>query len=142
MCIRDSLSVNQWEDARQIMRDIESLDGHTSFLFGKINFLMDVIVGFININQNKIIKRLTVLSVIFMPLNVIAGMGGMSEFSMMTQGISWPLAYGAFTVGMVGVAYITYLLSVSYTHLGRASDCQLAETLPMLKCCTRKEAAP
>jgi magnesium transporter len=35
------LSVNQQEDARQILRDIESLDGHTTFLFGKINFLMD-----------------------------------------------------------------------------------------------------
>ena len=24
----------------------------------------------------------------------------MSEFSMMTQGVSWPVAYGAFTVAM------------------------------------------
>jgi magnesium transporter len=31
-----------------------------------------------------------------MPINILAGMGGMSEFSMMTQGIPWPLAYGAF----------------------------------------------
>ena len=77
----------QLDDAQQILRDIESLDGHTTFLFGKINFLMDATVGFININQNKVIKRLTVLSVVFMPLNVIAGIGGMSEFSMMTQGI-------------------------------------------------------
>ena len=50
------------EDARQILRDIESLDGHTSFLFGKINFLMDATVGFININQNKIIKIFSVAS--------------------------------------------------------------------------------
>ena len=110
------LSVNQWEDARQIMRDIESLDGHTSFLFGKINFLMDAIVGFININQNKIIKRLTVLSVIFMPLNVIAGIGGMSEFSMMTKDIPWPVAYACFSVGMGIVAYVTYILLRSHEN--------------------------
>ena len=49
-------SADQFDDARQILRDIESLDGHTAFLFDKINFLMDATVGFININQNKIIK--------------------------------------------------------------------------------------
>ena len=101
---------HQLDDAQQILRDIESLDGHTTFLFGKINFLMDATVGFININQNKVIKRLTVLSVVLMPLNVIAGIGGMSEFSMMTQGIPWPISYAAFTIGMVFVAWITFEL--------------------------------
>jgi len=104
------LEKNQLEDANQILRDIESLDGHTSFLFDKINFLMDATVGFININQNKTMKQLTVLSVIFMPLNILAGMFGMSEFSMMTQGIPWPISYGAFTVGMVIIAWLTYHL--------------------------------
>ena len=50
------LNADQFEEARQILRDIESLDNHTAFLFDKINFLMDATVGFININQNKIIK--------------------------------------------------------------------------------------
>jgi magnesium transporter len=104
------LAKEQLEDAKQILRDIESLDGHTSFLFDKINFLMDATVGFININQNKTIKQLTVLSVIFMPLNILAGIFGMSEFSMMTQGIPWPISYGGFTVGLVIVAWLTYLL--------------------------------
>ncbi len=104
------LSSDQQEDARQIMRDIESLDGHTSFLFGKINFLMDAVVGFININQNQRVNKLTKLSIIFMPINVLAGIGGMSEFSMMTEGIPWPVSYGAFTVGMGLVGWFTYLL--------------------------------
>lgn len=103
------LERQQLEDAQQILRDIESLDGHTTFLFGKINFLMDATVGFININQNKVIKRLTVLSVVFMPLNVLAGIGGMSEFSMMTQGIPWPLAYTLFTAGLFLVGWLTYV---------------------------------
>jgi magnesium transporter len=104
------LAANQQEDARQILRDIESLDVHTSFLFGKINFLMDATVGFININQNKRVSRLTALSVVFMPINILAGIGGMSEFSMMTRGIPWPLAYGAFTVGMAMIGWLTYVL--------------------------------
>jgi len=102
------LSDAQHADVREILRDIESLDGHTAFLFNKINFLMDATDSGININQNKDIKRLTVLSVIFMPINVLAGMGGMSEFSMMTQGIPWPLAYGTFTIAMIMVGALTY----------------------------------
>ncbi|MDD2734313.1 MAG: magnesium and cobalt transport protein CorA [Desulfuromonadaceae bacterium] len=107
---RKLLSVTQLEEAQQILRDIESLDGHTSFLFDKINFLMDATVGFININQNRVLYRLTILSVIFMPLNVIAGIGGMSEFSMMTKTIPWPVSYSIFTVGMLVVAWLTYVI--------------------------------
>ena len=50
------LNAEQFEESRQILRDIDSLDSHTTFLFDKINFLMNATVGFININQNKIIK--------------------------------------------------------------------------------------
>ena len=107
---RKLLSVIQLEDAQQIIRDIESLDGHTAFLFEKINFLMDATVGFININQNRVIYKLTVLSIVFMPLNIIAGIGGMSEFSMMTHGIPWPISYTLFTVGMFVVAWLTYII--------------------------------
>jgi magnesium transporter len=111
---RKLLSATQLEDAQQIMRDIESLDGHTAFLFEKINFLMDATVGFININQNRVIYKLTVLSVIFMPLNIIAGIGGMSEFSMMTNRIPWPVSYGIFTLGMFVIAWLTYVILKYY----------------------------
>jgi magnesium transporter len=71
---------------------------------------MDATVGFININQNRVIYKLTVLSVIFMPLNIIAGIGGMSEFSMMTNGIPWPLSYALFTISMFVIAWLTYFI--------------------------------
>lgn len=116
---RKLLTLTQLEDAQQILRDIESLDGHTSFLFDKINFLMDSTVGFININQNRVIYRLTILSVIFMPLNVIAGIGGMSEFSMMTKSIPWPLSYAIFTAGMFIIAWITFLILKYYENRTR-----------------------
>ena len=104
------LTKQQSDDVQQILRDIDSLDGHTAFIFDKINFLMDATVGFINNNQNKNVKRLTVLSVVFMPLNVLAGIGGMSEFTMMTQGIPWPVSYSLFTVALVVIAWVTYHL--------------------------------
>lgn len=103
------LSKVQHEEVREILRDIESIDGHTAFLFNKINFQMDATVGFININQNKDIKRLTIISVIFMPLNLLAGVGGMSEFSMMTPSIPWQISYAGFMVGLVIVGWLTFL---------------------------------
>jgi magnesium transporter len=103
------LSAAQHSEVREILRDIESLDGHTAFLFNKINFQMDATVGFINVNQNKDLKRLTIISVIFMPLNLLAGIGGMSEFTMMTEGVSWPVAYSSFTLGLFTIGWITYV---------------------------------
>ena len=75
-----------------------------------ISFLTDATVGFVNINQNKVLYRLTILSVIFMPLNVIAGIGGMSEFSMMTKNIPWPVSYSIFTIGLLIVAWLTFII--------------------------------
>ena len=124
---RKLLSSSQLEDAQQILRDIESLDGHTAFLFDKINFLMDAVVGFVNVNQNRVIYRLTVLSVIFMPLNVIAGIGGMSEFSAMTKNIPWPVSYGIFTISMFLVAWLTYVILRFYEQ--RAARKKTAGTL-------------
>ena len=72
------LNAEQFEEARQILRDIESLDNHTAFLFDKINFLMDATVGFININQNKIIKIFSVASVALLPPTLIASVYGMN----------------------------------------------------------------
>jgi magnesium transporter len=72
------LNAEQFEEARQILRDIESLDSHTAFLFDKINFLMDATVGFININQNKIIKIFSVASVALLPPTLIASVYGMN----------------------------------------------------------------
>lgn len=106
---RKLLSHTQIEDVREILRDIESLDGHTTFLFNKINFQMDATAGFLNVNQNKDLKRLTIISVVFMPINVLAGIGGMSEFTMMTKGVPWQVAYGIFIFVMIGVGALTYL---------------------------------
>src|SRR3989344_5712260 len=85
------LNSEQFEEARQILRDIESLDNHTAFLFDKINFLMDATVGFININQNKIIKIFSVASVALLPPTLIASVYGMN-FKFMPE-LDWSLGY-------------------------------------------------
>ncbi|EJN00940.1 magnesium/cobalt transporter CorA [Herbaspirillum sp. YR522] len=96
------LNAEQFEDARQILRDIESLDGHTAFLFDKINFLMDATVGFININQNKIIKIFSVASVAFLPPTLIASIYGMN-FDWMPE-LKWAGGYPMAIVMMIASA--------------------------------------
>ena len=85
------LNAEQFEESRQILRDIESLDSHTAFLFDKINFLMDATVGFININQNKIIKIFSVASVALLPPTLIASVYGMN-FKLMPE-LEWRYGY-------------------------------------------------
>jgi magnesium transporter len=85
------LNADQFEEARQLLRDIESLDSHTAFLFDKINFLMDATVGFININQNKIIKIFSVASVALLPPTLIASIYGMN-FKFMPE-LDWRGGY-------------------------------------------------
>jgi magnesium transporter len=85
------LNAEQFEEARQILRDIDSLDSHTAFLFDKINFLMDATVGCININQNKIIKIFSVASVALLPPTLIASVYGMN-FRFMPE-LEWEYGY-------------------------------------------------
>jgi len=98
------LSAEQFEEARQILRDIDSLDSHTAFLFDKINFLMDATVGFININQNRIIKIFSVASVALLPPTLIASIYGMNFKSM--PELEWLLGY-PFALALMAVSVVT-----------------------------------
>ena len=88
------LSDEQQEEARQILRDIDSLENHTAFLFDKINFLMDATVGFISLNQSKIIKIFSVVSVALMPPTLLASIWGMNFQHMpeLTETWGYPVA--------------------------------------------------
>ena len=103
------LGADQFEEARQILRDIDSLDSHTAFLFDKINFLMDATVGFININQNKIIKIFSVASVALLPPTLIASMYGMN-FEHMPE-LRWQYGYAfglALMIASVAAPFIYF----------------------------------
>ncbi len=103
------LNAEQFEEARQILRDIDSLDSHTAFLFEKINFLMDAVVGFININQNKIIKIFSVASVALLPPTLIASIYGMNFRAMpeLEQPWGYPFAL-ALMVASVAAPFIYF----------------------------------
>jgi magnesium transporter len=85
------LNAEQGERLRDIIRDSESLIANTSFLFDKIKFLLDTTLGFINVNQNKIIKIFSVASVVFLPPTMIASIYGMN-FEIIPE-LHWKFGY-------------------------------------------------
>ena len=104
------LSDEQQEEARQILRDIDSLENHTAFLFDKINFLMDATVGFINLNQSKIIKIFSVVSVALMPPTLLASIWGMNYKHMPELDAIW--GYPMAIIAMV----ISAIIPLGYFH--------------------------
>ncbi|MBO5645458.1 MAG: magnesium transporter CorA family protein [Lentisphaeria bacterium] len=63
-----------------------------------------------NNNLARIMKYLAVINIVFMPLTVLTGLGGMSEFTMMTQGMGWPHAYSLLVLILVIIGYLTYVV--------------------------------
>jgi magnesium transporter len=97
------LSADQAEAARQIRRDLDSLDAHMAFIFDKINFLMDATVGFVNIRQNDVIKIFSVAAVAMLPPTLIASIYGMN-FRHMPE-LDWVFGYPfALVLMLVSVA--------------------------------------
>lgn len=103
----------QLETLREIMRDIEGLMSHTTFLFDKINFLMASTQGFINIKQNQIIKIFSIAAVVFLPPTLVASIYGMNFVHM--PELQWLLGY-PWALGLMVVAGVApYLL---FKHKG------------------------
>ena len=59
---------------------------------------------------NSTMRRLTLITTIFMPLTFLTGLGGMSEYSMMTGSENWRIAYHVFLLAMIAIAVGNYLL--------------------------------
>lgn len=79
------------ERMKAIRADVVSLTEYESHLSAKLQFLLDATLGFINIEQNEIVKTLTIASVIGIPPVLVAGIYGMN-FRAMPE-IGWPYGY-------------------------------------------------
>lgn len=84
---------------KEILRDVDSLTPHTNYLFEKVNFLMDASAGIVNVQQNNIIKVMTLASVVFLPPTLIASLYGMN-FEFMPE-LHVPYAYPVVLVLMM-----------------------------------------
>jgi magnesium transporter len=102
------------EENREVLDDImienNQLTRQAEMYSNILTELMDARSSIINNNMNMLIRKLTVISIVFMPLNIIASMGGMSEYTLFTRKYSWPVSYGFFTLGIIVVGVITFAL--------------------------------
>jgi magnesium transporter len=73
-------------------------------------------------DTNVIVRRLTLITTIFMPLTLLAGIGGMSEWSMMTGSENWRIAYPAFLLAMILIGLVSYYLLKRLEKKARESD--------------------
>ena len=101
------LSREHTQEVKGILRDIESLNGHTGFIADKINFLMDAILGMINLEQNKVIKIFSIAAVVFLPPTLVASIYGMN-FEVMPE-LRWPWGYPLALLLMIMAGAAPYL---------------------------------
>ncbi|MDD3078823.1 MAG: magnesium/cobalt transporter CorA [Paludibacter sp.] len=85
-----------------VIKDINSLFEYIRFGFDRLDYLQDTFLGLVNLQQNKIIKIFTVVSVIFMPPTLIASLYGMN-FKFMPE-LSWKYGYPFSIVLMIAFA--------------------------------------
>jgi magnesium transporter len=89
-----------------IIKDINSLIDHIKFGFERLEYLQDTFLGLVNIEQNKIIKIFTVVSVIFLPPTLIASIYGMN-FKFFPE-LEWRYGY-AFSLSLMILAIVLIL---------------------------------
>ncbi len=95
------------EEFKIMIKDVSSLIDYTTFNFEKLSYLQNIFLGLINLEQNKIVKTLTTLSLLFLPSTLIASIYGMN-FKYM-PGLEWKFGFVMAIMLMLFITGITYL---------------------------------
>jgi len=92
---------------QSMQRDVISLTDHASYITNKVTFLLDAMLGVVNIQQNNIIKIFSVAAVVLMPPTLIASIYGMN-FKHMPE-LDWHYSYPIVLIVMVIAAVLPYM---------------------------------
>jgi magnesium transporter len=95
------------EQLKTMQRDVASLTDHASYLSNKITFVLDAMLGVVNLEQNNIIKLFSVMAVVLMPPTLIASVYGMN-FKAMPE-LDWSFGYPMAILLMLLAAIGPYL---------------------------------
>src|ERR1700732_2650057 len=95
------------EQLKTMQRDVTSLTDHASYLSNKITFVLDAMLGVVNLEQNNIIKLFSVMAVVLMPPTLIASIYGMN-FKAMPE-LDWAHGYPYALVSMLLAAAGPYI---------------------------------
>ena len=93
---------------RTARTDIEELDQFEEHLLGKVQFLLDAVLGFISIEQNDIFKVLTIASVVGIFPTLVAGWYGMNFQNMPEYHWAWGYQFG------IGVIIASTILPLAW----------------------------
>jgi magnesium transporter len=93
---------------QSMQRDVVLLTDHASFLSNKITFLLDAMLGVVNIQQNAMIKIFSIAAVVFMPPTLVASIYGMNFHSGMIE-LEWRFGY-PFALILITVAAVVPLV--------------------------------
>jgi len=95
----DKYKASLKNDVTIMLKDIKSLVDYTDFNFQRLDYLQNVFVGLLSIQQNKVIKIFTIVNVIFLPPTLIASIYGMN-FQIMPE-LNWEYGYGVSVILMI-----------------------------------------
>jgi magnesium transporter len=104
------LSVEQKELLDDILIENNQCYKQAEIYSNTLSELMDARGTLVNNNMNVILRNLTMINVIFLPLNLIASIGGMSEYSFMTKAIDWRVSYALLMVAMFFIGGFTAII--------------------------------
>jgi len=87
-----------------MLKDIRSLIDHTNFNFERLDYLQNIFIGILSIEQNKVIKIFTIVNVVFLPPTLIASIYGMN-FDFMPE-LHWDYGY-LVSIGLMILSSVT-----------------------------------
>lgn len=90
-----------------LLKDISSLINHTNFSFERLEYLQNTVIGLINLDQNKIMKVFTLVSLLLMPPTLIASFYGMNVALPMTDtSWDWVIILASMALSFIIILYI------------------------------------
>ena len=131
ICRKDSPFITE-----KSIYDFRDIYDHLAKFFEEAEIFREMISSFMEIylsmmnnrmailanRTNRFMRRLTLLTTIFMPLTLLAGIGGMSEWSMMTGPANWKISYSLFLLLMAIIGVVNYLLLKRYESKDDVAD--------------------
>jgi magnesium transporter len=94
---------------QSMQRDVISLSDHATYLSNKVMFLLDALLGIVNIDQNAIIKIFSIAAVVFMPPTLVASIYGMNFHHNMIE-LDWTYGYPFALVLIVAAAVVPLVI--------------------------------
>ncbi len=110
--LTQALDNKQHKDVRAhlktLVRDVQSLQDHSSFVAAKLSYLQDATLGLINNEQNSIIKIMSVAAIVFLPPTLFASVWGMNFHHMPELDVTWAYPIALVVILVSGILPYLY----------------------------------